>query len=88
MHEALQVSQALLDKRDSARLILGDSYREIMAEYGEVITAVSKDRGLNIIAATYQMIGESPDLESTGILYLVAAAVELIAPSPSEVANG
>lgn len=88
MHKAMQVTLALQQKWESARRILGDRYRETMAQFGEVITAVAKARDLDILPATLQMIGESPDLESMGILYLVADAVELIDPTPQGVTNG
>ena len=88
MCKAHQMPQALLEKREAVRLLLGLDFHEIMAEYGEIITRVATARKIDIVSASFQMIGESPELDSMGILYLVVAAVELIDPSPSEVANG
>ena len=79
--QQVRIAAQLYDVRDTVRRFLGPEYAERMRGYETVIRAVAEQRGIALLAAA-QVIVQEADLESFAAVFVLAAAVELVEPTP------
>lgn len=79
VHAAVITAQ-LRECRDIARGILGDRYRDKMAELGAIISAAAQQEGDSILGAVTR-IGRSGELNALATTFMLAAAAEMLEPS-------
>jgi hypothetical protein len=77
--QQVRIAARLYESRDAAKLMLGERYRERMAEYGEVLKAICKRDSVDEIGALNKALRlvDNPYTQ----IQLMAAAVELVEPS-------
>lgn len=79
---AVRMAARMYEMRDTARRLLGDKYKDRMAEYAPIIQRVADNRKCSVLQAGGMMASESGDGMMT--VMIVAAMVEMIEPSNSE----
>ena len=79
-----QVSMAaqLYDMRDKARRLLGDKYKPHMAELGKILR-MTADRDKKSILAVATEVCKKRELIGMDMLMIMAAAVEIVEPTPN-----
>ena len=79
-----QVSMAvqLYDMRDKARRLLGDKYKPHMAELGKILR-MTADRDKKSILAVATEACKKRELIGMDMLMIMAAAVEIVEPTPN-----
>lgn len=86
----VRLATKLYDMRERARLLLGERYKPVMAEFGSAIRARAKASGKDALNVTLAMCKECErDAVTAGnerselaICYLCAAFVEMTEPTP------
>lgn len=80
-----QVSMAaqLYDMRDKARRLLGDKYKPHMAELGKILR-MTADRDKKSILAVATEVCKKRELIGMDMLMIMAAAVEIVEPTPNK----
>lgn len=82
----VKISAKLYGARDAARRMLGATYLERTKAWGELIDQVARAKGLSRIeAATLLANGAVEEGNNMAVVVILAAAVELIEPSPQVV---
>jgi hypothetical protein len=78
-----QVAMAaqLYDMRDKARRLLGDKYKPHMAELGKILK-MTADRDKRSVLSVATEISKKRNLIGMDLLMVMAAAVELMEPTP------
>ena len=79
-----QVSMAvqLYDMRDKARRLLGDKYKPHMAELGKILR-MTADRDKKSILEIATEVCKKRELIGMDMLMIMAAAVEIVEPTPN-----
>lgn len=75
----VRLAARLYEARDVAKTMLGDKFKERMAEYGKVLLAIAARESIDILAAA-NVACRLVDNPYTQI-QLMAAVVELVEPS-------
>lgn len=83
----VKLASRLYEARDAARGILGDKYDEMMRVWADHIRQRMKRDGTDILPTCMALAKEEVD-EPRRQMWVLAAAVEMIEPSVSPVANG
>lgn len=79
--QQVQMAAKLYEARDAMRRMLGERYAARMAELGGVLKKVSARDSVNEIQAA-QVVIKAIDAQGYDALQLLAAAVELVEPTP------
>lgn len=78
--QQVKMAAKLYEMRDTAKRLLGDVYRQRMAEMGGLLMDAAEHNGITPLAAAIRLC-KSPNLSATDTLMVMAAAVELAEPS-------
>jgi hypothetical protein len=80
--QAIRLNAKLYEVRDTARKVLGDSYRARMAEGGRMLSemAEAKKCGVLEVALNVSQSAARKD-DMNAVTFILAAAVELLEPS-------
>ncbi len=76
----VKMAAQLYDMRDKARRLLGDKYKPHMAELGRVLTMTARRDGKSVLAVATDVCSKR-NLIGMDLLFVMAAAVELVEPS-------
>jgi hypothetical protein len=79
IEQRARLAATMYECRDAARSLLGDRYAARMAEIGKAIDAISTARRIGTVAAATLM---ARNLDGMNALQVIAAAVELVEPTP------
>jgi hypothetical protein len=77
--QAVKMAARLYDLRDTAKRLLGDSYHDRMAVYGQTIKSAANALSCSDIAAATTLANKAGGGIST--VYYLAAVVEMTEPS-------
>jgi hypothetical protein len=77
----LTMAVQLYDMRDKARRLLGDKYKPHMAELGKILK-MTADRDKRSVLSVATEISKKGNLIGMDLLLVMAAAVELMEPTP------
>jgi hypothetical protein len=77
----LTIAVQLYDMRDKARRLLGDKYKPHMAELGKILK-MTADRDKRSVLSVAAEISKKRNLIGMDLLMVMAAAVELMEPTP------
>jgi len=78
--QAIQTAAKLYETRDAMKLLLGDKYKERMAELGGAIQKIAARKGKDVLM-TAKEICSDPGMTGMEKIQIMAAAVELLEPS-------
>ncbi|WP_458763612.1 hypothetical protein [Cupriavidus basilensis] len=78
--QAIQTAAKLYETRDTMELLLGDKYKERMAELGGAIQKIAARKGKDVLM-TAKEICSDPGMTGMKKIQIMAAAVELLEPS-------
>jgi hypothetical protein len=80
--DIMRLSATMRDARDAARLLLGDSFKERMAEGGRKLEALAKEHGITVLQAALRT-GKTYEEENNdmAVMMIMAAVVEYLEPS-------
>lgn len=76
----VKMAAQLYDMRDKARRLLGDKYKPHMDELGKVLTMTAQRDGKSVLAVATDVC-QKRNLRGMDLLFVMAAAVELMEPS-------
>jgi len=79
--QQVRIAAQLYSVRDAVRRSLGTKYAEKMRSYETVIRAVASQREIDELAAATAIVKEAK-LDGFAALFVLAAAVELVEPTP------
>ena len=77
----VQMAAQLYDMREKARRLLGDRYKSHMAELGRIL-AMTAERDKKSVLAVATEVAKKRNLIGMDLLLVMAAAVELMEPTP------
>jgi hypothetical protein len=77
----LTIAVQLYDMRNKARRLLGDKYKPHMAELGKILK-MTADRDKRSVLSVATEISKKRNLIGMDLLMVMAAAVELMEPTP------
>ena len=76
----VRMTAKLYEMRDSAKMLLGDKYEEHMALNGKILQdTATRDKKTPLEIAI--KVCTKPGIGAIGVLFIMAAAVELLEPS-------
>ncbi|MDQ2139551.1 hypothetical protein RBI14_15405 [Alcaligenaceae bacterium B3P038] len=76
---SVKLAAQLYEVRDAARFLYGNDYGEVMRKAGEVIQKRADSTRTDVLATAIEM---AKGMDGGCVLVIMAAAVELIEPSP------
>lgn len=76
----VQMAAKLYEMRDAAKRLLGDVYKQRMAETGRLLTEAAERNKVEPLAVAVRLC-KSPNLSGIDRVMVMAAAVELAEPS-------
>lgn len=79
--QQVQMAAKLYELRDRARTLLGERYKPHMAELGKILKATADRDGKNVLIVAKEVCAKR-DLMGMDMLMVMAAAVELVEPTP------
>ncbi|WP_294636581.1 hypothetical protein [uncultured Aquabacterium sp.] len=79
--QQVQMAAKLYELRDRARTLLGERYKPHMAELGKILKATADRDGKNVLIVAKEVCTKR-DLIGMDMLMVMAAAVELVEPTP------
>ena len=79
--QQVQMAAKLYEMRDRARRLLGEKYKPHMAELGRILTMTSQRDGKPVLVVATE-VAKKRELIGMDLMMVMAAAVELIEPSP------
>ncbi len=82
MNKTIQMAAKLYLMRDQAKAALGDRYAERMAEGGRLLSAIAEKRGCGVLEVAINVSKAAMRKgDDTAVVFILAAAVELLEPS-------
>lgn len=79
--QQVQMAAKLYELRDRARTLLGERYKPHMTELGKILQATADRDGKSVIVVAKEVCTKR-DLIGMDMMMVMAAAVELVEPTP------
>lgn len=79
--QQVHIAAKLYEMRDRARRLLGEKYKQHMAELGRILKDTARQTGKSEIVVATE-VAKKRNLAGIDLMMVMAAAVELTEPSP------
>lgn len=79
--QQVQIAAKLYEMRNRARRLLGEKYKQHMAELGRILKDTARQTGKSEIVVATE-VAKKRNLVGIDLMMVMAAAVELTEPSP------